>query len=1586
MTEQQQGGTTAPAPTPLTRALDTVRKLRAQLDAASGTGPLAVVGIGLRLPGGIVDLEGYWEALAEGRELVGPLPAGRRGPFAAEWEQLPHSGGFLDEVMDFDAEFFGMGPAEARGVDPQQRLLLEVAWEALENAALPPDRLDAARTGLFVGITGQEYWDWHSGELDTHWAGGNGHCFTVGRVAYALGLAGPAITVDTACSSSLVSVHLARQALARRECDVALAGGVNLVLSPRATRLHRLAGTLSPDGRCRPFDARANGFARGEGCGVLVLKRLEDARRDGDRVHAVVHGSAVNQTGRSTGFTAPNVLSEVALTEAALADAGLTAADIGLVEAHGTGTSLGDTIEMEAIAAALGRRNGGAELSVGSVKANLGHPESAAGVIALVKAVLCLRRREVPPLVNFSTLNPLIDLDGTAITLPTALGPWPERGGRHAAVSAFGMGGTNAQVILGAAEDTAGSEAGADTGAGAVPVAGFELSARTPEAVRALAGALHGRLAGLPDGSYPAFAYTAGAGRARHRWRARIAAADRAAALRALSGLAEGGAPSGVVLAEREQHDREGADGGFAGLPRAVLDLPNYPWQRRRYAPEAPAVPETRAPVVPELPTLAVPETRPSAEEGTGRALFALEWAETEPGTGAPAGAPGRWLLFADRAGTAGALGAELVARRGSWVTVTPGSGSRRIDPLRYELDPARPEDLAALLKELRAAGDEPWAGVLYAWGLDAAAGPAPAGPGPFPLPAAREDALRPAPLLVRELAAEGLPGAPRLVLLTRGAQRVTERDGAPDPVQALLWGAAGVAAAGTDVPRPLLVDLDPDPARDDAARLLDVLLRPAGEGPTALRGPVGYTPVRVPQDSADGTEPAWQRRPFDPELDTNQRLLAVRPGLLESLTPTRWERTAPGPGQVEIEVAAAGLNFSDVLKAMGAYPGAAGTVPLGVECAGRVSAVGAGVERFRVGDRVMAVAPSALAAFTTTEEHLVAPRPSALDDEQAAAVPVAFLTAVYGLSHLARLRAGETVLVHSASGGVGLAALAVARRCGARVFATAGTAAKRRFLRELDGVELVMDSRSTDFAAEVAAATGGRGVDVVLNSLTGEALRLGLGLLAPGGRFVELGKRDIHDDSPIGLGGLKANRALFAVDLDHTFHAQPELLAELFEEVVRGFEDGGFGPLPVTVHPFAGAREAFAVMAQARHTGKLVLRPEPAPELAVPPTRSVVRARAGYLVTGGTTPVTLAAARRLADLGARRIALLRSAGTAPDPTAEPGLAELRARGVELLLPVADLSDAGEPAAAVAAFDIPAAPLAGVVHLAGAETPAGTTDGGGPEEAEDDDPLGAVDPAADAWGIHLATADRPLDFLVLSDPVSAPGRGTALGACLDALAGHRRAAGLPALSVDGAGLASLARLLGSPAAIVRSTDGSPEAGSTAADSDGGEAVRRQLLAVEPGRRRRAVLVRHCRELAARVLDGPGAADPSAIDSAAPLAGLGFDSMRTLELRSRLELSLGVPLPATLGWQYPTLDALVPFLAERMGIPLEAAAAPASAPDAVDRPDLDLHGGPEAPDGPEDLDGLSERELEALLLAKTEQFDTSADPTDRGQGR
>src|ERR1700733_13052758 len=232
------------ASTPLTRALETIRRLKAQLDAQGTSQPIAVVGLGMRFPGGIADLGSYWNALAEGRDLVRTMSETRRAPFASEWATLPHKGGYLDDVTSFDAGFFGISPREAKALDPQHRLLLEVSWEALEDAGLPHDRLQSARAGVFVGITGQDYRDWQTGEPDAYWATGNGHCFAAGRIAYTLGLTGPAMAVDTACSSSLVAVHLAAQALRRGDCDVALAGGVNLVLSPRSTRLVRETRSL----------------------------------------------------------------------------------------------------------------------------------------------------------------------------------------------------------------------------------------------------------------------------------------------------------------------------------------------------------------------------------------------------------------------------------------------------------------------------------------------------------------------------------------------------------------------------------------------------------------------------------------------------------------------------------------------------------------------------------------------------------------------------------------------------------------------------------------------------------------------------------------------------------------------------------------------------------------------------------------------------------------------------------------------------------------------------------------------------------------------------------------------------------------------------------------------------------------------------------------------------------------------------------------------------------------------------------------------------------------------------------------------
>lgn len=563
----------AGTPTALSRAMDTIKKLRRELDEQSGRVPIAVVGIGLRLPGGIADLAGYWQALSSGADLVHEMPEHRQRPFAEQWQELPRRGGFLDEVLGFDADFFGISPREARAMDPQHRLLLEVASESLQDAALPGTALTGSRTGLYVGITGQDYRDWQPAEPDVYWATGNGNCFATGRISYALGLTGPSVAVDTACSSSLVGVHLAATALRRGECDVALAGGVNLVLSPRSTRLVVQTRSLSPDGLCRAFDARANGFVRGEGCAMLTLKRLDHAVRDGDRIHAVIHGSALNQDGRSSGFTAPNVLSQTALIGEALADAGIAASDIGLIEAHGTGTSLGDPIEMAGIVNALCEPGSGNPLWVGSAKTNLGHLEAAAGVAGLIKAILSLQHRQIPPLVHLRTPNPRLDIEGTRVVLPTELTSW-DSPARYAGISSFGMSGTNAHLVIGAAPEPVVIEQ-------TVEITGFTISGRTEQAVRELAGRYADVLGQLPAREYPAFAYSATSGRDRLPWIARVNASDPTEAAQACAAISANLADPRVRLTPPS----ETPEADTSPLARQVLSLPGYPWQRRELVP-----------------------------------------------------------------------------------------------------------------------------------------------------------------------------------------------------------------------------------------------------------------------------------------------------------------------------------------------------------------------------------------------------------------------------------------------------------------------------------------------------------------------------------------------------------------------------------------------------------------------------------------------------------------------------------------------------------------------------------------------------------------------------------------------------------------------------------------------------------------------------------------------------------------------------------------------------------------------------------------------------------------------------------------
>ncbi|MGC4868691.1 polyketide synthase [Micromonospora sp. DT53] len=557
---------------PLRRAMTTIAALRRQLAAATPDRRIAIVGQAVRAPGGITDVEAYWQALLDRRDLTGEPPSDRRPPGPSEvGPQLPEQGGWLHGALDFDAPFFDMSPREARSTDPQHRLLLEVTWEAFENAGIrPADR--GASTGVFVGITGQDYRSWADGEPTAHWTVGNGHSFAAGRLAYTLDFRGPAVALDTACSSSLSALHTACSSLLTGDCEVAVAAAVNLVLSPRSTLEISKTGALSPNARCRPFDALANGFVRGEGCGALVLKRLADAEADGDRILAVVEATALNQDGRSSGFTAPNVAAQARLIEQVLARAGRAPADIGYLETHGTGTSLGDPIELEAVAEALGRRSGGRRLHLGSVKANVGHAEAAAGLLGLIKAVEALRRRQIPPQAQFSTLNPRIDLAGTAMTIPTEPVDWDGELGPCAMVSSFGMSGTNASVILSL-------RAGADeAGPVAEPAPGLLVSARTEAALAELAGAYAEALASVDVAQYAAFAQTATFGRARHAAAAWVDAADPATAIAGLTALAAGRDDPRVQPLKPDEPVP------WTAPARHVATVPTYPWQRTTYS------------------------------------------------------------------------------------------------------------------------------------------------------------------------------------------------------------------------------------------------------------------------------------------------------------------------------------------------------------------------------------------------------------------------------------------------------------------------------------------------------------------------------------------------------------------------------------------------------------------------------------------------------------------------------------------------------------------------------------------------------------------------------------------------------------------------------------------------------------------------------------------------------------------------------------------------------------------------------------------------------------------------------------------
>lgn len=536
-----------PNPTAIASYLDARKagqRTQSQQGIATAPGtrqPIAIIGAGVRLPGGIRDLDSYWRFLADGRDAISEVPP-ERWSIDAVYHADPDRAGkmttrfgaFLEGVDQFDAPFFEISGAEARDLDPQQRMLLETSWEALENAGQNVAELRGTRAGVFVGISSHDYARRHVNSGDLRRIGpysltGATPSAAAGRIAYCFGFEGPAMSVDTACSSSLAAVHLAARSLADGESSVALAAGVNLILGPEVHVGFSKLQAMAKDGRSKVFDAAADGYVRGEGCVVVVMKRLAEAVAAGDPILAVLRGTAVNQDGASNGFTAPNGLAQRAVIRRALEVAGVEAATVGYVEAHGTGTPLGDPQEMAALAEVYGKDRARSNvLRVGSVKTNIGHTEAAAGLAGLLKAVLCVREGAIPPSLHFRNPSPHIAWADIPIRVPVSLEAWPENGlPRRAGVSSFGFTGTNAHAVVEAAP------ARAATPAAECPTLLLAISAKSAEALAALRASWIELLS--RDGcDMAAICQTAALRRAVHRWRLAVVGSDRARLMESL--------------------------------------------------------------------------------------------------------------------------------------------------------------------------------------------------------------------------------------------------------------------------------------------------------------------------------------------------------------------------------------------------------------------------------------------------------------------------------------------------------------------------------------------------------------------------------------------------------------------------------------------------------------------------------------------------------------------------------------------------------------------------------------------------------------------------------------------------------------------------------------------------------------------------------------------------------------------------------------------------------------------------------------------------------------------------------------------
>ncbi len=1538
------GHTPAPNSSPpsslssLTKAIVALEKMKAKLESVDRqkTEPIAIIGMACRFPGGADTPEAFFRLLERGVDAVTPVPASRWQLEAAEdavagaEQRAVRWGGFLSDAVDrFDARFFGISAREANHLDPQQRLLLEVAWEALEGAGQDTARLVGSASAAFVGISNSDYLDLCKAAgreaEDVYTATGNGHAFAAGRLSYVLGLQGPSMAVDTLCSSSLVAVHLACQSLRSCEATLALACGVNLMLSPDTTRLTATTQGLSPDGRCKTFDASANGFVRSEGCGVVVLKLLSQAQKDGDPILALIRGSAVNQDGRSTGLTAPNVLSQQAMLQQALLNARVAPEDIGYIETHGTGTPLGDPIEFEALRAVLGApRPTGSRCVLGAAKTNVGHLEAAAGVAGLIKAVMVLREETIPKNLHFRALNPRISVDGTPFVIPTENVRWARGSSpRIAGVSSFGMSGTNAHVILEEAPVEKLEEAPAPAPAASSYL--VPLSARSPEALQSLAASYAEMLARADGAPLRDIAYTASMRRMHHKHRLALTGRTReemAAAALARSGAA-GGAQGSTTASRRPKvvFVFSGQGSQWIGMGRRLLTeepvfrtaLEDCEEILRRYVSWS------------LMNELQAPEERSRLAETkvVQPVLFAIQVGLArllKSWNIRPSAVIGHSVGEVAAAYVAGVLplddAARLVALRGRimqkatglgkmvWVALPAVEAAVAIAGYEGELAVAAINDPGSVVLSGATAALDDVIGTLSRRGVQCR-----------PLKvnyAFHSPQMDPLALELEKALGRFAPRRAILPFYSTVTGAALENE----VLDARYWGrnvrepvqfARAVASAFRDGHR-LFLEVGPHPVL--STNLTECLASQEEEGHVAFT---------LRRDSDERTSMlAALGALYTHGFDVDWTKLYPSANRCVSLPSYPWQRErywfeepSGGPRDASRQAAPrvgagdegregwfweprwrlAKRSTPPALSLQGEWLVLTGRGATGAALVSGLRARGATCVRATIGESLRQIEPGLWEIDPTDPEAYAALLRGAFD----AGTPCRGVLHLFGVDT-----------------------------------APAEGATSRDLARSLAlGCESVLLLSQAMVRADLLGAPA-------LWLLTRGAIAAG------GERAIS-----VMQAPSWGLGR--------TLQMEH-----PELTCKLLDLAPQA-TDGEIGEVCAELIG-ADAEDQIALRPAGRMVARLTRtqlpsRATPAPQL---------HADASYLVTGGLGGLGLAVAEWMVQRGARTVLLI--GRSAPSHAARSAIARMENAGAKVLVAAADVSQKSDVEVLFARLDATLPPLRGLVHAAGV-----LEDRTVLELSIESMRKAAAPKIWGAWNLHEATRGRALEFFVLygsaASLLGSAGQGNyaAANAFLDELAHHRRASGLPGLAIDwgpfsevglaasqanrGSRLAEmgfrsitpaegndvLGALLGSsfaqvgvvPVDLQRLVTSMPrlatspyfaELVSTVRRAEPTTPPARSAVLAAPASERRGLLERLVREQLARVLR----LDPDEIEQTASFTSYGFDSLMGVELRNHLQAALGLKLSMADIVTHAQSDALVALLLTRFEPTLEAA--------------------------------------------------------------